>query len=340
MVVRNQWYRPIHLLLKNVLHVPDLGYNLLSTSALCKDGYGVMHPPEQQGNSYISLHRRQKIPLTLTEGGLYTVKMLPYAEEYLQYSLFSHHSLHTPAATDYVRTTEDYACLAMNRETQCRQARGQHWHRVLGHRNFHDIKRLVATGQIPKLIDLNWTCDECAQSKLTNHTFPNYRDNLSTVPFEIMHVDLFGPQSIPSMSGGGHAMIYSCEATGFGIPFFLNRKSEVPEKMVQMLDEVSRLSRGQQTKRQVWHIHSDNAKEFLSKEVMNIAAARGIYVTTSSNCSPPQNGRAERRWRTINEMAAILLKEAKARNNELDEEEEKIVVLFSHYLMIPGRRPR
>ena len=188
------------------------------------------------------------------------------------------------------------------------QDRARKWHRRLAHRSAEVARRLgnMDVG-VPANLQIDANCTTCQLVKHTNHSFPKERQNQSTIPFETVQVDIYGPMKEGSLGGSYYAIAMVDEATCYEHIYFMNAKGEAASKIAEYVDDVSRSFRGRKVQHVVWGLHTDNAKELVSKEVKSFAAERGIKLTTSGNYCPQQNGKVERNWRTVNEMVTCLL---------------------------------
>ena len=115
---------------------------------------------------------------------------------------------------------------------------------------------------------------------------------------EVLHTDLYGPVD-PSLGGSKYALMLIDEATCYRVIAFMTHKSATATKMKELVSELRRITGGMTIRR----IHSDNGKEFLSKELMDYYAEQGIMSTSSGDYCPEENGTAERNCRTTSEQA-------------------------------------
>ncbi|CAB4013210.1 Retrovirus-related Pol poly from transposon TNT 1-94 [Paramuricea clavata] len=148
------------------------------------------------------------------------------------------------------------------------------WHRILGHCNFSDIRKLENVVDGMKITSHKEVeCKTCTQGKMTqsrNRT-PDKRTN---APFDLVHSDLAGPIS-PGV-----------EATK------------------QFLADIAPLGK-------VKCIRSDNGGEFIGQKFKSLLRENTIKHETCAPYSPHQNGTAERAWLSLFNMARCLLLEAK-----------------------------
>ena len=85
--------------------------------------------------------------------------------------------------------------------------------------------------------------------------------------------------------------------------YFLRSKDEASQALKKFLADVATIGRPQE-------IHSDNGGEYLSQAFQQVLIDNAIKHTTTAPYSPYQNGKSERTWRSLLEMARCLLADA------------------------------
>uniref|UniRef100_A0A6V7IJ77 Retrovirus-related Pol polyprotein from transposon TNT 1-94 n=1 Tax=Bracon brevicornis TaxID=1563983 RepID=A0A6V7IJ77_9HYME len=267
-----------NIFLKDVLYVPDLRLNLLSIGKICDNGYKVVF--EKNGVSMI--HKELN---TIIDGerrnGLYFLK---------------NHQ-------EKCNSTRE------NREKSRKMTELEEWHRKMGHLNVRDLKEGLKKGII-KGIKLNFQqedfhCDVCTLGKLTRSPFPIRTEKASNV-LETIHSDVWGPARVESMKKARYFVTFIDEKSGWCEIRFLKRKNEVFQEFKNFKILVEN-----QTERKVKHLQSDNGREYVNTEFENFLKENGISRRLSVPHTPEQNGIAERRNRTLIEMARCLLIQSK-----------------------------
>nr|GEV05746.1 hypothetical protein [Tanacetum cinerariifolium] len=155
------------------------------------------------------------------------------------------------------------------------------WHRRLGHLNFKTMNRLVrhnlVKGLPSKCFENNHTCTACLKGK-QHKAFCKFKlVNSVTKPLHTLHMDLFGPTSLSSIS----------------------HKWKVITEIENLKDLKVKI------------IRCDNRGEFRNKEMNDFCSQIGIKREFSNARTPQQNGVAERRNRTLIEAARTMLADAK-----------------------------
>ena len=264
----------ITLQLKNVLYVPGIKRNLVSISGLADQGYHIAF----QGNKVLSWTRNSSIKKAITigvrDGSLYKLCNSQNPELNLTLSKNMSNSIEI-------------------------------WHRRLGHLNFRALASIskIVKG-LPNLnSDHSSICKGCALGKNTKHSFPNSVHKSKNI-LELIHTDLCGPMSVPSLNGCQFYVIFIDDYSRRTWIYFLKTKesSEVLSKFKEFKALVENQS-GQKIKT----LRSDNGGEFTSDIFKNFCISVGIKREYSVPYNPQQNGIAERKNRSIVESARAML---------------------------------
>jgi len=181
------------------------------------------------------------------------------------------------------------------------------WHNRLCHINNNDLRRSVESGAVSG-IQLTGSqsqvsfCEDCVEGKLARLPYPRVEEKRSSKPGEVTHVDTAGPFSIASLGGSRYFTVMVDDASGFLTVYCIKNKSEFPEVIKSYMAFMKN-----QTANKMKAIRSDNAREFVSKEVQELYDKRGIVHEHSVPYCPQGNGKAERAIRTIKEGVRVLL---------------------------------
>lgn len=182
------------------------------------------------------------------------------------------------------------------------------WHRILGHCNFGDIRKLEGVVKGMKISDYNVTeCKICTQGKMTQQR-NRTPDRRAKAPLDMVHCDLSGPVSPVAKDGFNYALSFIDDYSGVMMVYFLKKKSDTLEASKQFLADVAPVGN-------VKCIRSDNGGEFVGKEFESLLRDNKIKHETCAPHSPHQNGTAERGWLTLFNMARCLLLEANLPKN-------------------------
>ncbi|KAL2906780.1 Retrovirus-related Pol polyprotein from transposon RE2 [Bienertia sinuspersici] len=158
------------LTLDNVLFIPEFQYNLISVHMLCKElGCNIIFT---DGKCYIQDHslRGQLMLLGKLKQGLYNVERNVKNQEC---KLRFGNSCHALAIN---KTSIDEIKL---------------WHLRLGHLPFKQMKYVLPSGAINNCLS-DCFCKICPKAKQSKLPFPK-SVSISECPFDLVHVDLWGP---------------------------------------------------------------------------------------------------------------------------------------------------
>ena len=179
------------------------------------------------------------------------------------------------------------------------------WHRRLAHVN---VRSIIAMQKNDCVTGLNIAsgkeigfCDGCAKGKIHRQPFSSEGKKRCAEPGQVIHVDLNGKMSIPSLGGALYFLLAKDDCSNYTIVYFIRDKTEVLQMMKRLLMEVADFGH------QVRVIRSDMGTEFLNAETTKFLFENGIRVKTSPARCPEQNGFIERQMRTVEEAARAML---------------------------------
>lgn len=262
--------------LRKVLFVPNLGVNLFSIGAATERDIVASFD-----NNGVTLSNNGKIVGTGSK-----IQKRLYKMHFLNYQ---------PPA--------EYAALAARAKPNSIQI----WHERLGHVNFATLKKMNSANFVEGLFIDNSTdtppfCEGCVFGKHHRLPFPTCGRTRATKRGGLIHSDLCGPMSVPSLNGSLYFLTFRDDFTGYGFIRFLKKKSEVSSNIQQLIALFET-----ETNERIVTLRSDNGGEYMSKELMQWIANKGIVHQTSTAKTPEQNGVAERYNRTILESAKSML---------------------------------
>jgi hypothetical protein len=184
------------------------------------------------------------------------------------------------------------------------------WHKKLSHLNFSNINELVKKDLVrglPNALYLpDGLCDACQKAKQRRTSFQSKSESSIEEPYHMLHLDLFGPVNIMSISKKRYTLVIVDEYSRFTWVYFLHRKDETPEVL---LDHVRMIETT--TKFKVKILRSDNGTEFKNTKMEEFCKYKGIIQQFSAPGTPQQNGVVERKNRTLIEAGRTMLEEAK-----------------------------
>ena len=265
------------LSISNVLLVNSLNYNLLSVSQLCNFGYNCLFT-----DVGVTVFRRDDSSIVFKgrmKGKLYLVDF-----------------------------SSDKALL----ET-CLVAKsdmGWLWHRRLAHVGMRNLSKILKGEHVLGLTNVKFEkdkiCSACQAGKQVGA--PHVAKNIMTTmrPLELLHMDLFGPVAYISIGGNKYGLVIVDDYSRYTWVFFLSDKGDTQRKVKKF---IKRSQNEFQLK--IKNIRSDNGSEFKNTQVEEYLDDEGIKHEFSSPYTPQQNGVAERKNRTLIEMARTMLDEYK-----------------------------
>jgi transposase InsO family protein len=112
----------------------------------------------------------------------------------------------------------------------------------------------------------------------------------TTIPLEMLHMDLFGPVVYISIGDNKYGLVIVDDYSRFTWVFFLQDKSETQEVLKKFLRRTQN-----EFDAKVKKIRSDNDTEFKNTQVEDFLDEEGINHEFSAPYTPQQNGLAERR---------------------------------------------
>lgn len=255
--------------LKDTLHVPDLRMNLLSVGKMTDNGFTVVFGKR---SAEVIDGKGRTVLVATRMNGLY----------YLQ--------------------DEAHEC---NSITESKYATVESWHRRMGHLNVGDLLESERNGTVLGM-NLNgsrekFDCETCIRGKMTRAPFPNTSDR-STDILEIIHSDVCGPMRVESNGRARYFITFIDDCTRWCEIKMLKKKSEALDAFKEFKNYVET-----QTERKIKCLQSDNGTEYLNKGFDEYLSESGIGRRLTVTHTPEQNGVAERKNRTLVEMARCLL---------------------------------
>jgi hypothetical protein len=180
------------------------------------------------------------------------------------------------------------------------------WHKTLGHMNHYDILQLqlVTNGMTVTEQTKQSPCVTCIENKQSRT--PKYQDELkiyASKPLQRVHTDLCGPIEPCSQDGYRYMINFIDEYSSMLFVYFLRSKDQAHNALKMFLADTAPIG-------QVKEIHSDNGTEYTNKTFQQILLDNKIKFTTTAPYSPFQNGKSERSWRSLLDMARCLLADA------------------------------
>lgn len=266
---------------ENVLYVPSFESSLLSVKKLVKDGHDLLF---------------SKSSCKIVKNG--EIKAIANLGNNVQ-DLFK------------VKTIDDRACTAIKVDhgRNCIHA----WHRRFGHRDPKAIKSLVVKRLADGIsiqdcgkIDV---CDSCVRGKMHRLPFPKESVTKTKAPLDLIHTDVCGAMQTTSPGGSKYILTIIDDYSRYTVVYFLKHKNETNTFIKQFVE--SAITQRHKTPK---IIRSDRGGEYVNRELQKFLKDKGIKVEYTVPDSPEQNGVAERKNRSLLEMARCMLIDAEMEN--------------------------
>lgn len=181
------------IVLKDVLHVPELKFNLFSVSRMLDRGFKMRSDKEK--SEFVTAHDGSIVGLAKREGNLYKM-MIRKGEQQLSLAAVS------------IRT----------------------WHERLAHQNVNYVREALDKKGIKYVDDWNnYLCVSCTKGKQHRGSHPNDGKTASQ-PLELVHVDM-GEMDERSLGGAKYFLLFKDDFSHFRTVFFMKTKDEAPEKL-------------------------------------------------------------------------------------------------------------
>lgn len=258
-------------IVRDVMYVKDLRTNLLSISKLADKGYKVKFNKDHA----LILKENKVMCKAERRGNLY-----------------------------FLKQTSDVANSAVVKPNDM-----DTWHQRLGHLNESDLKLLAgkkgAHGiNIRRGHQLS-QCKVCLSEKQTRERFESGRENRTSEMLEVVHSDVCGPMKVNSHSNSRYFVTFIDDYSRYCEVYFLKKKSEVFDAFKKYKNSAELL-----TGTKIKHLQSDNGTEYINKDFNKYLEQAGIKRRLTAPHTPQQNGIAERKNRTLIEMARCMMKQA------------------------------
>ncbi|GKE54199.1 zinc finger, CCHC-type containing protein [Tanacetum coccineum] len=199
------------VLLFNVLHVPNIRKNLVSSSVLNNYGYKQVI----EFNKFI-----------LSKHGMFI------GFGYLSNQMFRLNIFNDNIASAFMSTSKLNDSIV--------------WHARLGHVHFKRMQDMSKDGLIPAFDMDTEKCKTCILNKITKKPFQNVKRK--TRILELIHSDLCDLHAIPSLGNKKYFMTFIDDASRFCYVYLLHSKDEALDKFKVFKNEVE-LQQGSQIKR-------------------------------------------------------------------------------------------
>lgn len=258
---------------RQVLYIPKLAANLLSVSAMVKNGCKVIF--RDKGCDIYDYNNKLLCSATLVNN---------------LYQLDTHREVYCNLTCS--NNLNDVVL----------------WHRRMGHLNFTDVNKLPecadGVNPFPDKSRSSIICTTCITGKQSRLPFNN-KGTRASEPLQLVHSDLCGPMEQVSLGGMKYFATFIDDYTRKVYVYLLKNKSSVLDVFKDFKSKVEN-----ELDRKIKSIRSDNGKEYVSTDFEGFLRKHGIEHQTSTPYSPQQNGLAERMNRSLVERAKCMLFDA------------------------------
>lgn len=258
-----------YLILNNVLYIPDFRFNLLSISQLTKDiGCRAIF---DQSTCLIQDPIRG---LTIGQG-----------EEVSNLFVLDASTVTGSSATDVTLSVNVILDTTL-------------WHNRLGHPS---VEKIVAITDVLGFKKRNKEPFHCAVCPLAKQKHLPYisQNNIRDHAFDLLHIDIWGPFSVPTPEGYKYFLTIVDDHTRVTWVYLLRTKSEVLQVFPHFITMVEK-----QYQTSVKGVRSDNAQEL---KFTDLYKAKGIQAFHSCPETPQQNSVVERKHQHILNVARSVM---------------------------------
>lgn len=179
------------------------------------------------------------------------------------------------------------------------------WHYRYGHLSWNSLKVLQQKTMVkglPRLTLSQKVCEDCLVGKQHRSPFPSHSTWRASTILQLVHTDLCGPVKPSSNTKKRYVITFTDDFSRKTWSYFLTEKSEAFATFKLYKARVEK-----ETGTYIRALRSDRGGEFTSSEFQGFCSENGIQRQLTSAYSPQQNGVAERKNRTILNMARSML---------------------------------
>jgi hypothetical protein len=264
----------------DVLLVPGLKSNLLSISQFAENGFKAEFVKDK---CIITKASNKQVYLTATKG----LDNLYYVD-------------------GTVKLNNDKGTALVSKVSKDQEL--ELWHCRLGHLSFGYINHAINKSLVDDLsikasneADQPF-CQACTEGK-------SHKENKSTKSRtrgekvgDLIHSDVCGPFKVESTNGSKYFLTFTDDFSGMTKVYFLGKKSETFENFKEYSQYILN-----QFGHNIKILRSDNGGEYISTQMQEYCALRGIAQQFTNPYTPEQNGVSERKNRTLMESARSML---------------------------------
>ena len=177
------------------------------------------------------------------------------------------------------------------------------WHSRLGHPGDVVLNSLRSNNLIECNKTRDFFCPSCPLGKLIKLPFYD-SSSTTTMPFDIVHSDLW-TSPVTSSAGHKYYVFFLDDYTNYLWTFPLKTKAQVYTTFLSFRTYIKT-----QFEREIKAFQCDNGREFDNSPFHDFCAKHGMVFRFSCPHTSPQNGKAERKIQSINNIVRTLLAHA------------------------------
>ncbi|KAL4334611.1 hypothetical protein GQ457_07G011520 [Hibiscus cannabinus] len=180
------------------------------------------------------------------------------------------------------------------------------WHHRYGHLNFKSLSLLSNQNLVdglPMIRRINAVCESCVVGKQHRDPFSKSSNMRASNPAELIHADVCGPMQTLSLNNSRYFVVFVDDFSRMTWVYFVKDKSEVFSVFKKFKSSIEK-----QSGNAVKVLRTDRGGEFVSTEFDNFCEEMGIQHQLTASYTLQQNGVAERKNRSLVEMAKSMLK--------------------------------
>ena len=147
-------------------------------------------------------------------------------------------------------------------------------------------------------------CEACEKGKSKKSSHRSKDMTSITETLQILHMDLFGPVNVMSLSRKRYALVIVNEFSMYTWVLFLNSKDETSKMIIEHIYRIEL-----EDNMPVREIISGNGTKFKNGILNEFCTEKGIFRQFSALRTPQQNGVVERKNMTLVEASRTILNE-------------------------------
>lgn len=199
------------------------------------------------------------------------------------------------------RINSYHACSTSHQKLKC----VHEWHLRMAHRNINDIMLMKSRGLKIKDCKCDNVCESCIYGKMTTTPFPKDSEKAKQV-LDVVVTDVCGYMPTESIGKARYYVSFTDECSHYCEIYFIRHKDEVKTKLKEYVAMVQN-----QIGKTPKIIRCDRGGEYLDEHgVQDFLKQEGIKFQCTVGYASQQNGKAERKHRTILDAVRSMLKQA------------------------------